>query len=234
MNSGSPQENKSFTWPSMLILALFVAGMVVATSPAAAQVARTDGYQATLTNIEGRTEVMVKVDLVRWSTDEERQQVVRAWAIRAETPPEPPPDDDADDDADDADDTPEVPLDPEERFVQALREMPTVGVVWTDESGVGYTLRYAHREPMAGGGDRVVLIADRRLGTRAYTSWEPSGVEAQAYPYTVIEMHLAEGGTSEGKLSLSAAIAGDPVSSIFGLWNYAAAPVHLEGVTRVP
>ena len=231
MNSGSPEENKSFTCASMLILALIVAGTLVATSPVSAQVARIDGYQATLTNIEARTGVMVKLDLVRWSTDEERQEVVRAWAIRAEIPPDPPRDDDADDDADDV---PEVPLDPEERFVQALREMPTVGVVWTDESGIGYTLRYAHREPMAGGGDRIIFIVDRRLGTRAFTAWEPSGAEAQAYPYTVIEMHVADGGVSEGKLSLSAAIAGDPVSNIFGLWNYAAAPVHLEDVTRVP
>ena len=69
--------------------------------------------------------------------------------------------------------------------------------------------------------------APSRLGS-------PAAAEAQAYPYTVIEMHVADGGVSEGKLSLSAAIAGDPVSNIFGLWNYAAAPVHLEDVTRVP
>ena len=75
----------------MLILALIVAGTLVATSPVSAQVARIDGYQATLTNIEARTGVMVKLDLVRWSTDEERQEVVRAMGDQGGNSPGPSP-----------------------------------------------------------------------------------------------------------------------------------------------
>ena len=41
--------------------------------------------------------------------------------------------------------------------------MPTVGYLWSSEVA-GYALHYAAKLPAADGGQRILLITDRRLG----------------------------------------------------------------------
>ena len=58
-------------------LALALAGLAAA-RPAEAQVARVDGYRGMLTNVEGLEGTPIRIDLVRWSTDEDREDVIAA------------------------------------------------------------------------------------------------------------------------------------------------------------
>ena len=60
-------------------LAAFTAGKV-----ATAQVARVDGYQGTLANVDGLVGTTVRIDLVQWSTDEDREDLVAAIVGYAE------------------------------------------------------------------------------------------------------------------------------------------------------
>jgi hypothetical protein len=114
------------------------------------------------------------------------------------------------------------PVDP---VLAALNEAPTVGYLWTDRVS-GYAIRYATREPLADGGERIVLITHRRLG--AYTTaWDPVRTD---YEYTLIEIRLDARGMGEGKTSLTTDVvidAGNPA-----LRDYEATNAVLENVRR--
>ena len=47
---------------------------------------------------------------------------------------------------------------------EAVQGNPSAGYIWTDET-LGYTLRYAFRQTLPNGGERIVLLTDRRLGS---------------------------------------------------------------------
>lgn len=64
-------------FPAIVGLALALAGLVAA-GLADAQVARVDGYRGTLTNVESLEGTPIRIDLVRWSTDEDREDVIAA------------------------------------------------------------------------------------------------------------------------------------------------------------
>jgi hypothetical protein len=57
-------------------LTLALAGLVAGL--AHAQVARVDGYRGSLTNVQGLEGTPIRIDLVRWSTDENREDVIAA------------------------------------------------------------------------------------------------------------------------------------------------------------
>jgi hypothetical protein len=63
--------------PAILGLALALTG-VAAAGLAYAQVARVDGYHGTLTNVADLEGTPIRIDLVRWSTDEDRAVVIDA------------------------------------------------------------------------------------------------------------------------------------------------------------
>ncbi len=64
-----------FRGPVVLAVAL---GAVVAGHLVTAQVARVDGYEAILANVEGLEGTPVRIDLVRWSSDDDRDDVIAA------------------------------------------------------------------------------------------------------------------------------------------------------------
>jgi hypothetical protein len=76
-----------------------------------------------------------------------------------------------------------APLSPIAALTAAIGKAPTIGYVWT--SGItGYSIKYAYHAPLPDGGERIILATDRRLG--AYLpAWTPvtatsSGSEASA------------------------------------------------------
>ena len=113
----------------------------------------------------------------------------------------------------------------------AIGAAPTVGYIWTNEV-VGYSIKYAHRMEQAGGGERILLATDRRLG--AYNNaWKPTGTAAATdYDFTLVELRLDAKGLGEGKTSLNSKVVIDNDSKILALENYAAAPVTLATVKK--
>jgi hypothetical protein len=110
--------------------------------------------------------------------------------------------------------------------------MPTVGYLWTSASA-GYSIRYAYRIPSADGGQRIILLTDRKLGAWSPEDWKPT---AAATPdpssFSVIELRVNRAGQGEGKASLTTKVTFEAATKSIALENYAAQPVILKGVAR--
>ena len=111
----------------------------------------------------------------------------------------------------------------------ALLDAPTIGYLWSSEVA-GYSVRYAVKLPEQNGGERIILVTDRRLG--AWNDlWKPAGPPpATDYEFSVIEMRLNAGGAGDGKSSLTAKIVVDSTAKSFALENYGGSAVLLTGV----
>jgi hypothetical protein len=114
-----------------------------------------------------------------------------------------------------------------DKLLDTLQSLPRVGYFRTPTS-LGYDIHYARRHPLPDGGERVVLVTDRRIGF-----WEavnqPRSID---YPFTLIELHLNANGEGEGKLSVATKITADPENKVVVLENYATQPVLLTSVKR--
>jgi hypothetical protein len=178
----------------------------------------------------------VKINLFRWSTDEERSAVV--GALNA-APPAPPAA--ATPTAEPA--TPPTSPDGERgggaRAGRAGREggsgalaatigkSPTIGYLWTDEV-TGYAIKYAFRALSRNGGQRIILATNRALGAQSPLSKPVGSAPATEYEFTVIELRLNSKGLGEGKTSLTSNVIVDNEAKSIALENYAAAPVMLK------
>jgi hypothetical protein len=110
--------------------------------------------------------------------------------------------------------------------------MPTVGYLWTSASA-GYSIRYAYRIPSTDGGQRIIILTDRKLGAWSPDTWKPT---AAATPdpnsFSVIELRLNRAGQGEGKTSLTTKVTFEAATKSIALENYAAQPVILKGVAK--
>jgi hypothetical protein len=195
-------------------------------------------FTATSENVGGAPD-SIRIELLRWSTDAERAQLLSEWnmtkgagqtgrggggrgggrggAGRAgrgggEEETSPPT--------------------PESTLAAALQQAGTVGYLWSSEVA-GYALRYAGKVTGTDGQDRIILITDRRLGG-TNDLWKPAGtaVVPSTYPFSVIELHVNSKGEGEGKISLTGKVALDSAAGIVTLENYAALPVVLRNLKR--
>ena len=115
----------------------------------------------------------------------------------------------------------------------ALEKAPTIGYIW-DGGHLGYSLRYAQKVPQPDGGERIILLTDRPLGSWGREAWKPSGpAPAPAYSFTLVELRLDKHGRGDGKMSLAARVTADTDAHTVTLENYAAAPVLIDDVKRV-
>lgn len=169
----------------------------------------------------------VTVTVFRWSTDAERAPLLTALSA---PPPAPPPAAPAAAGRAGAAGRggrgggrgapPPTPL---ERLATAVKAAPTLGYLWGD--GVtGYSIKYAWRSPAA---DRIVLVADRRVGVHA-PEWAIEAAPGPQPDFTVIELRLDAAGAGEGKTSLSTAVVVDPAAPTLALDRFAAAPPLLK------
>ncbi len=230
---------------SMCAILLAAAG-AYSEAPTAANTGPVASYSATSANVSGAPDA-IRIDILRWSTDAERDRLVDAWNLKA---------------ANTgrggraaggrsgrggaarggagrgaarggADGVGEVAVAgpaPEAMLANALKEAPTVGYVWSREVA-GYAIRYAGRVANADGSERIVLITQRRLGA-VNDLWKPVGAEASAYDFSVIELHVGKNGAGEGKTSLSGKVAPDDSLKVIALVDYDALPLGFSHIQR--
>jgi hypothetical protein len=114
-----------------------------------------------------------------------------------------------------------------EKLLDALQDMPRMGYIKTPDS-IGWDLHFARKIPGKDGGERVILLTDRRIGF-----WEaanrPRSID---YPFTVIELRLNRDGEGEGKLTVATKVIPDKENNIVTLENYDIQPVLLTNVRR--
>jgi hypothetical protein len=115
----------------------------------------------------------------------------------------------------------------QDKLLNAVQDMPRVGYIRTPDS-IGWDLRFARKTPGEDGGERIVLMTDRRIGF-----WEarnrPRTID---YPFTFIELRFNKDGAGEGKMSLATRVIGDKENGIITLENYDLQPVMLTNVKR--
>jgi hypothetical protein len=186
-------------------LALVLAGIVAASVLTGAQT-QTKGpiehFTAKAVNVTGAGDP-VKIDLLRWSTDAEREELVSVLAEKGE-----------------------------KELATALAKVPTLGYLWTSESA-GYSLRYAYRLTTPDGSERVIFATDRRLGSWNPQLYRPLNSNQQTeYPFTVVELRLNRKGEGEGKASLTSKITADTQAKTIALDSYNTAPVLFQAVKR--
>jgi hypothetical protein len=212
-------------------------------------------FTAVSANVAGAPD-SIRIDLMRWSTDAERDRLLAAWNMtgppgggstggrapaRGARPaaPAPVPDPTAED--------AEAPIPParpargrvegappatpEGSLAAAVKQATTVGYLWSSEVA-GYAIRYAAKSTGPDGLERIILITDRRLGA-VNDLWTPTGaVSAPSYGFSMIELRVNAKGDGEGKASMTGKIVVDNAAKSFGLENYTVAPVIFKDVKR--
>jgi hypothetical protein len=108
-------------------------------------------------------------------------------------------------------------------LLDALQDQKSVGTIKTPDS-LGYDLRYAHQEPSAEGGRRIVLATDRPIGF-----WEARNQpRTMDYPFTVIQMEIDKNGEGKGTLSYATKITAR--GNTIELENFASSPAMLTEI----
>jgi hypothetical protein len=165
--------------------------------------ARVGQFSATTTNMAPGSGEMVTIDVTRWSTGDEVQQLVSAVTDKGD------------------------------ELLTALQAAPTVGYLWVATESVGYPIRYAMRTVAADGGERILLATNRPLGPDVAHWKATGRDAPAEYGFSLIELRLARGAAGEGKATVAAKVAVDPDKKAIGLDDYAAAPVVFKDVKRV-
>ncbi len=125
------------------------------------------------------------------------------------------------------------PLTPGRSLAQALQKSPTIGLLW-DSGAAGYSIRYAYRLPQPDGGERILLLTDRRL-----SPWSPfwklaaPSQTSPDYEFSMIELRVNAQGSGEGKASLDSPIAVDTGAKSIALDKYNSLPVVFTKVRRL-
>ena len=179
-------------------------------------------------NVNGAGE-QIDFHIVKFSTDADSARLSAAWQAGGAPAPAPGAAGPRGAGRGAAAAAPALPRTPEGALATTLKDLPHVGYFWTSEVA-GYLIRYAQRIPLPGGGSRIILLTDHRLGF-SKKNWQPTGsATPNDYDFTLIELRLPATGEGDGKASITGKITVDPAAKTFTLDSYEALPVVMKGV----
>lgn len=112
------------------------------------------------------------------------------------------------------------------RTIQKIK--PRVGYVALPGE-TGWDLRYANKAPLEDGGWQIVIVTDRPIEFEEAVD-RPRSFH---YPFTLIELHVDDEGSGEGRASVATKITWDGDTRTLELENYASEPVRLPSLKRV-
>src|SRR5712691_1431527 len=193
--------NRSTVLPRYALMMTAAVGGLLATAAAApAQVeTKYEAYTATAANLSVGSGEALRINVFRWSTDGERQKALSALGEKGD-----------------------------KGLPGALASAPSAGYIWTSEP-LGYTLRYAYKQTLPTGGERVILLTDRRLGSWSRDPWKAAAAgDAGGDAFTLIELRLNRAGAGDGKMSLATKVAADHAAGTIAVNNYDTAPILLK------
>jgi len=155
-------------------------------------------YTASAFNLNNGRTGTIDITINRWSTDKQRDALM---AVVVEKGPE--------------------------KLLDALQDMPAMGHFGAP-GNLSWDIHFARKMPLPDGGERVVLITDRRI-----SFWEARNQpRSYDYPFTVIELHLNRDGEGEGKMSIATKVIYDKKENMITLENFQTTPVQLTNVKR--
>jgi hypothetical protein len=175
-----------------------VALSVLATAASAQTMGSPERYTANAINMNVSASGPIEIVVDRWSSDADRDKLMTAM----------------------------VKAGPE-KLLDTLQDLPRMGY-FRVPGELGIDIHFARKVPSPDGGERVVLVTDRRIGF-----WEAANRPRTIdYPFTVIELRLNGDGEGEGKMSLATKIVAETSHNIVTLENYDTQPVMLKNVRR--
>ena len=84
----------------------------------------------------------------------------------------------------------------EEGVAEALRDLPTLGIVWRSGSAVGHSIKYSHREMLDDGSEHITLLTDKPIGVTSFNPWTANDTGAATdLEFGVIELTTGADGT---------------------------------------
>ena len=108
------------------------------------------------------------------------------------------------------------------------RDLPALDTLFGVPGNLGWDIHFARKVPLPDGGERVVLVTDRRIGF-----WEaanhPRSID---YPFTVIELRLNRDGDGEGTMSIATKVIYDKEQNMITLEYFQNQPVRLTNLKR--
>jgi hypothetical protein len=179
------------------VVGLVVAGRIDGRAQAPA---KHETFTAKTVNMSVGAGQDLKIDVFRWSSDDERAALLAALKDNNE-----------------------------KALATAIQKAASLGTIWTNES-LGYTVKYAYRDTMSNGSERVILATDGRPGSWSGQIWKPLHASAADYPFTVIELRLGRAATGEGKMSLASKVVADDAAKTIALADYDTSPILLRPV----
>jgi hypothetical protein len=155
-------------------------------------------YSAVAMNINNGRAGNIDITVNRWSTDKQRDALM---AVAMQKGPE--------------------------KLLDALQDMPVMGHFGAPGS-LSWDIHFARKMPLPEGGERVVLITDRRI-----SFWEAANQPRSIdYPFTFIDIRLNRDGEGEGKMSLATKVIYDKKDNMISLENFQTSPVLLNNIKR--
>jgi len=187
---------------SVRFLTAFATAVVSAVFLTAAGSAQTMGtperFTATAMNVNNGQAGTIDITVNRWSTDKQRDQLMDVAANKGP-----------------------------EKLLDALQDQPAVGHFGAP-GNLSWDIHFARRLPLPEGGERIVLVTDRRIGF-----WEASNQpRSYDYPFTVIELRLNRDGEGVGKMSVATKVIYDKEANMITLENFDTSPVQLTNIRR--
>jgi hypothetical protein len=179
--------------------AVLIAALAAIFVVASAQTtAAAERYTAAAINMNRGAAGSIEIVVDRWSTDKERDKMMSVLMDKGA-----------------------------DKLLDVLQDMPRIGYFRAPGS-LGWDIHFARKVPLPDGGERLVLVTDRRI-----SFWEAANQPRSIdYPFTVIELRLNREGEGEGKMSLATKIIPDKENNIITLENYETQPVMLNSVKR--
>ena len=162
-------------------------------------------FAINMSTIGTGTTAMVDITIDRWSTAEEREQLITTMLENG-------PD----------------------ALLKALQKVPVKGrfrIPGTQgpdphQLRLGHDLRYAWQTALPEGGRRIVIITDRYIGMQEART-RPRTID---YPFTLFEIRVNKDGEGEGKMAVATKITFDKKANQVELENYSSEPVRLNQV----
>ena len=114
-----------------------------------------------------------------------------------------------------------------DKLLDALQDMPAMGHFGAP-GHLSWDIHFARKVPLPDGGERVVLVTDRRIGFWE-ASHQPRSID---YPFTVIELRLNQDGQGEGTMSIATKVIYNKEENMITLENFQNQPVRLTNLKR--
>jgi hypothetical protein len=103
------------------------------------------GYSAVTAGLTAGAGINIRIDILRWSTDDEAGKLVGAFKEKAD------------------------------KWSDTLDQAAAVGHLWASSSSLGYSIKLARQMPLPDGGTRIVLAVSPALGSWDRPVWKATG-----------------------------------------------------------